>query len=309
MTVGTKQADLASATTVSVARLPATAVRAVLWMLASGVLFGVLNTIQKTLTHQLPPTEVVCLRYVVGSLVLLPFVLHAGWAVYRPRRLRLHVLRGVFHVAGSLIWFTVLPHVTLAETSAIGFTGPIFMMIGASLFLGERMYAARWIAVLVAFAGVLIVVWPGLAAADIRSIHNLWLLLAAPLFAVSFLTSKALTRYDRPEAIVFWLGIMIGLLSLPFALLDFRWPSPAQWGLLAACGIIGSSAHYCMTRSYRIADVGAVQSVRFLDLLWASLFGFLVFAHVPTMWTLAGGIVICAATIWIARREARRPVS
>jgi drug/metabolite transporter (DMT)-like permease len=287
-------------------RLPATAVRAVLWMLASGALFGVLNTIQKYLTHNIPPPEVVCLRYVVGSFILLPLLLHAGWALYRPRRVDLHLLRGGFHIAGSLIWFMVLPHVTLAQASAIGFTGPIFMMIGASMFLGERMYAARWIAVLAAFAGLLIVVWPGLMAADIDSLPSLGLLAASPLMAGSFLISKVLTRYERPEAIVFWLGIMIGLGTLPVALLDWHWPTPAQWGLLAACGVIGSSAHYCMTRSYRIADVGTVQSVRFLDLLWASLFGFLVFAHAPTIWTLAGGSLICAATIWIARHEARR---
>jgi drug/metabolite transporter (DMT)-like permease len=168
------------------------------------------------------------------------------------------------------------------------------------------MYAARWIAVLAAFAGLLIVVWPGLMSADIDSLPSLGLLAASPLMAGSFLISKVLTRYERPEAIVFWLGIMIGLGTLPVALLDWHWPTPAQWGLLAACGVIGSSAHYCMTRSYRIADVGTVQSVRFLDLLWASLFGFLVFAHAPTIWTLAGGSLICAATIWIARHEARR---
>src|SRR5262245_51887233 len=129
-------------------RLPPS-LRAMLWMIAGGFLFGILNTMQKTLAHELNPPQVVCLRYFVGSLLLLPLVLRAGWQVYRPRRPGLQLLRGVFHVAGSLVWFTVLPHVSLAETSAIGFTGPIFMMIGAALFLGERMYRARWAAVLI----------------------------------------------------------------------------------------------------------------------------------------------------------------
>lgn len=208
---------------------------------------------------------------------------------------------------GSLLWFTALPHVTLAETTAIGFTGPIFMMLGASMFLGERMYAARWAAVLVSFVGMLTILWPGLSRADVDLGWNLWLLACAPLMATSFLISKALTRHERPEAIVFWLGVMIGLFSLPVALQDWRWPTALQWLLLAACGAVGSLAHYCLTRAYRIADVSAVQSVRFLDLLWAALFGFLAFGHVPTLWALAGGSVICAATIWIARHEARRP--
>lgn len=289
--------------------------RALAWMTACGFLFGILNMMQKLLTHQLHPPQVVCLRYLVGSALLLPFVIHGGWERYRPRRPALHAWRGVFHVGGSLIWFSVIPLVTLAEASAIGFTGPIFMMLGASLFLGERMYGARWLAVAIAFGGVLVVLWPGLADADFASISTIWLLVSSPLFAASFLLSKVLTRYDRPEAIVFWLGVVICAFSLPFAIFALElplrvawgWPTSTQWVLLGTCGIVGSSAHYCMTRAYRIADVSAVQSVRFLDLVWASVFGFIMFAHLPTIWALAGGSIICAATLWIARHEARHP--
>ncbi len=194
------------------------ALRGIGWMIACGVLFGVLNTAQKFLAHEMHPPQVLCLRYLVGSAVLLPFVARAGWDAYRPGHLPLLVLRGSVHLVGTIIWFLVLPHVTLAENSAIGFTGPIFMMLGAWLFLGERMDAMRWAAVLVAFAGVLIVLAPGLAEANLGTIYSVWLLVASPIFAISFLMSKTLTRYDRPEAIVFWLGIMVGVLSLPFAL-------------------------------------------------------------------------------------------
>jgi drug/metabolite transporter (DMT)-like permease len=256
-----------------------------------------------------------CLRYLVGSSLLLPFVMQAGWQHYRPRRPALHAWRGLFHVTGSLIWISVIPVVSLAEASAIGFTGPIFMMLGASLFLGERMYGARWAAVLIAFGGVLMVLWPGLVQSDVSVLPTVWMLVASPLFAVSFLLSKVLTRYDRPEAIVFWLGVMIFSFGLPFAVfalewplrVAWQWPTALQWIIVGACGLAGSSAHYCMTRAYRIEDVSAVQSVRFLDLVWAAVLGFLVFGHLPTLWALAGGSVICAATLWIARHEARHP--
>jgi drug/metabolite transporter (DMT)-like permease len=296
------------------------ALRGIGWMVACGILFGVLNTAQKFLAHEMHPPQVLCLRYLVGSLVLLPFVFRTGWTAYRPGHLPLLALRGSVHLVGTIIWFLVLPHVTLAENSAIGFTGPIFMMLGAWLFLGERMDAMRWVAVLMAFAGVMVVLAPGLAQADLGTVHTLWLLIASPIFAISFLMSKTLTRYDRPEAIVFWLGIMVGALSLPFALsrislaesgvvvqVAWEWPTIAQWVLLLGCGLVGSSAHYCMTRAYHIAEVSVVQPVRFLDLVWASVLGFIVFAHLPTVWALAGGSIICATTLWITRRDARRP--
>jgi drug/metabolite transporter (DMT)-like permease len=254
-------------------------------------------------------------------LVLVPVMLRVGLHAYWPRRFRLHVARGAIHSVGTVLWFTALPHVTLAQNSAIGFTGPIFTMLGAWLFLNERMYSSRWVAVAVAFGGVLIVLWPDLTLPDGSTVYSMLLLASAPIFAVSFLYSKTLTRYDRPEAIVFWLGLFVAVFALPFAIVGFdfsagalrlhyawQWPTPWQWVLFVSCGITGSAAHYCMTRAFHAADVSAVYPMRFFDLVWASLFGFLAFAHVPTPWALVGGSIICAATLWIARRERLRPV-
>jgi drug/metabolite transporter (DMT)-like permease len=288
-------------------------------MLAAGFLFGILNALQKQLSHAFSPPQVACLRYFVGSLVLLPLVLRGGWTVYRPRRLRLQVARGLVHTCGVVVWFAALPFVTLAQNAAIGFTGPIFMMLGAWLFLAERMYPSRWAAVGVAFGGVLIVLWPDLVEADMGSVHTLMLLGAAAIFAGSFLISKTLTRYDAPEAIVFWLGIMVSALTLPVAIMGldlsaatptlrviWQWPTNWQWLLFFGSGVFGSAAHYCMARAFHAGDVSVVQPARFFDLIWASLFGFLVFGHMPTGWALVGGSVICSATLWIARRERRR---
>jgi drug/metabolite transporter (DMT)-like permease len=291
------------------------------WMLAAGLLFGVLNALQKLLSHELYPPQVACLRYLVGSVVLLPLVMRAGWIVYRPRNVRLQLLRGGVHGVGCILWFAALPFVTLAQNAAIGFTGPIFMMLGAWLFLAERMYPSRWVAVLVAFLGVVVVLWPDLIRVDLGSVYTLLLLCAAAVFATSFLISKRLTRYDAPEAIVFWLGIMVSFLTLPFALVGVRWssagptlyqawqwPTATQWLLFLGAGIFGSAAHYCMTRAFHAGDVSAVQPARFFDLIWASLFGFIVFGHLPTVWALIGGSIICSATLWIARRERARPL-
>jgi drug/metabolite transporter (DMT)-like permease len=104
---------------------------------------------------------------------------------------------------------------------------------------------------------------------------------------------------------VLWQHLFVSLLLLPFAFAAWMMPSPGQWALLLVCGFLGAGGHYCMTRSFRVADISAVQSVKFLELLWAAVLGFFMFGTTPAGWTLAGGAVILASTLWLARRESR----
>lgn len=281
-------------------------VRGLLWSAAAGLTFVVLNTFMRSLTQQLDPFQTQFLRYVFGLLVLVPFIMRSGLAAYRPRNVGGQFLRGGVHTFGLFLWFSAIPHITLADTTAIGFTGPIFIMLGAAWMFGERMRWERWLAALIGFAGVLIVVAPQLSGSG--GIYTLLMLASSPVFAASFLITKGLTRYERPEVIVAWQSITVTVFSLPLALLAWQAPSPLQWITFLICGILGSVGHYFLARSFSVADISATQSVKFLDLVWASLLGWLVFADVPSRSTLIGGVVICASTIWIARREARGSV-
>jgi drug/metabolite transporter (DMT)-like permease len=278
-------------------------VQGMAWMVLSGIVFGVLNALLRVITLQLPPIEAQFLRYVSGAIVMLPFILRVGFRAYHPNGLVGQLWRGAAHTSGMLLWFMALPHLPLAETTAIGFTGPIFVMIGAVLFFREPMLWVRWVSALIGFTGVLIVVWPKLSGSN--GYYDLAMLGSAPLFAASQLITKALTRRDRTEVIVVWQCLTISLFSFPLALLQWVWPTPTQCLMFLAAGVLGSCAHYSATQAYRVADVSATQPVRFLDLIWATLMGFMVFGDVPTRSTLLGGLVIFAATTWVARREAR----
>lgn len=280
-------------------------VQGLLWTTAAGLMFVVLNSIQRFMTQQLDPFQAQFLRYACGLAVMLPFVLRAGAAAYKPQRVGGQFLRGAVHTAGLLLWYAALPKIPLADMTAIGFTGPIFIMIGAYLFFKEPMHWDRWAASLIGFVGVLIVVWPKLAGTG--GYYNLIMLASAPIFAGSFLLTKGLTRFESAQVIVLWQAITVTLFSLPFALLHWAAPSALQWFGFFVSGILGSGAHYCLTRSFGIADISSTQSIRFLDLVWSALFGWLLFADVPSQSTLIGGVVICAATVWIARRESGRP--
>lgn len=280
--------------------------RGLLWSGLAGLTFAMLNAMMRGLALQLDPFQTQFLRYLFGLLVMLPLVLRAGLAAWRPRNIGGQFARGAVHSFGLALWFMAIPHITLADTTAIGFTGPIFIMIGAALVFGEKMRWERWLAALIGFAGVLIVVAPKLSAAG--GGYSLLMLATAPVFAASFLITKGLTRYEKPAVIVLWQSITVTVISLPLALMAWQAPTPAQWLAFLACGILGSAGHYFLTRSFSIADISATQSVKFLDLVWASVLGWLIFADRPSRSTLIGGVVICASTIWIARREARGAV-
>ncbi len=280
--------------------------RGLLWASGAGLAFSVLNALMRALTLHIDPFQAQFLRYFFGLVVLLPLVWRYGLAAYRPKQISGQFTRGALHTLGLCLWFTALPRIPLADMTAIGFTGPLFIMVGAWLFFKEPMRWERWVATGLGFAGVLIVVGPKLSLGQGGGgLYHLVMLASAPLFAASFLVTKALTRYENTGTILVWQSITVSLFSLPLALMHWQAPTAWQWAGFLLCGLLGSSGHYCLTRSYRVADISATQSAKFLDLVWSAMMGWLVFSDLPTFSTLLGGVIISAATLWVARRESR----
>jgi drug/metabolite transporter (DMT)-like permease len=219
------------------------------------------------------------------------------------RRLPLHISRGAIHTMGMMLWFVALPLTTLAEITALGFTGPIFVTIGAALFLSEKVRLRRWIAVIVGFIGAMIIIRPGFG--DIH-IGVICILISTPIFSASNLISKALARTDSATTIVIWQNIVIVACALPFAL--WFWQTP-QWGdviwfLLA--GAAGTLGHICQQRGYQLADITLLQPIGFLSLIWNTVLGYLLFFQKPDVWTFVGAAVIFASALYISHREAVR---
>ena len=126
--------------------------QALAWMAASGIVFAILNTVLRVISLQLDPLQVQFLRYFAGLLVMTPFIARVGLRAYSPNGLVGQLWRGVIHTAGMVLWYMALPHLTLADTTAIGFTGPIFVMIGAVLALILAMLLSAGSAGLVGFS-------------------------------------------------------------------------------------------------------------------------------------------------------------
>ena len=279
------------------------ALRGMMWTIVAGFIFIQLTTVMRVLAIQLDPFQAMFLRYLFGALVMLPLVLRSGLAAYMPNRLGAQVPRAFVHAVALTLWFVAVPFVPVADNTAIGFATPIFAMLGAAVCFHEVMRWDRWVATLIGFAGVLIVVWPKLSGDG--GFHHLLMLACCPLFAVSFLMTKAQTRYERTGVIVVWQAILVTLFSVPLAVAHWTAPSAMQWLGFLLCGLLGSVAQLCQTRAIAVTDISSTQSIKFLELIWATFMGWLVFADPPSASTLSGGVVIAIATFWIARRESR----
>jgi len=279
------------------------AIRGMLWMTLCGLCFAGLNATTRVITADLHSWQTVCLRYAFGALVMLPLVLRAGMGVLRTNNLPLQVGRCLVHSLGTGMWFLALPMVPLAEITAISFTSPIFLAIGAILFFGEKVRSERWIAIFVGFLGVLIVLYPKLEHGVAANWASLLLIAAAPVSAGSYLLAKRLMRYDKTETIVLWQAMLVSLFTLPLALVFWRPMTLTHLAMFVMVGILGSAGHYALNRSLKATDVAATQPARFLELVWAAVLGFLIWSDVPPVWTFAGALVIFSATTWIAHRE------
>ena len=199
-----------------------------------------------------------------------------------------------------------MARIPIAEVTAIGFTGPIFATVGAALFLGERLHARRIGAVLVAFGGAMIILRPGFEEVSMGALAQL---AAAPWFAASLLIAKKLTEPETSPAIVAYLSILVTSALLPGALMNWRTPTLEELGWLFLTAGFATLGHLTMTQAFRVAEITVTQPFMFLQLVWATLLGYYVFAERPEVWVWVGGALIVASATYIAHREALAPRS
>lgn len=277
-----------------------------LFAILAGLVFQGLNASVKVLVEELPPMQVAWLRWISGILWIAPFALAQGAGGLRTQDLKLHALRSVFHASGYGLWYLAVGSVTLATTAALSFTGPLFVTLGAVLFLGEKVRRARWVAVGVGFLGVLVILRPGIAEIGAGT---LLMLASVPLIAGSNLVAKVVAGRDTPAQVVFWQSAFATALFAPFGIWFWAPVSAAQLGIAVLAGLFGTVAYFFLTWSYRLLDISAVQPLVFLGIVWASLADVAIFGSTADAWTFVGAAVVVAASTMLVGGEARRPKS
>lgn len=285
-----------------VTKVPHRPVTAIFWMLVTGVCFIAVTAIVKYTGPRMPPAQMAFLRYAMGLIFLLPALGALKDAHLTTRQWGLFGMRGFFHGLGVILWFYAMVRIPIADVTAMNYLAPVYVTIGAALFLGEHLAFRRIAAVIMALVGAAIILRPGFREV---STGHLAMLIAAVVFAGSYLIAKVLADETRPPVVVGMLSIFVTLTLLPFALADWVTPSWGDLGLLFAVACFATAGHYTMTLAFAAAPVTVTQPVTFTQLIWAVLLGYLVFDEGVDIWVLLGGSVILASVTFITWREAR----
>ncbi|MFY7962151.1 MAG: DMT family transporter [Elsteraceae bacterium] len=224
-------------------------------------------------------------------------------ATLRTTRLRAHIFRGLCGLVAMLGSFTSYHLMPLADATAIAFTAPLFITALSAPFLGEKVSAAAWTAVIVGFLGVLIMARPGDAAFGLGALAAT---IGSLSYAFAVITMRQLTRTDPSTSVAFYNQLTSFLLGL--AVLPWFWQTPT-WGdlpTLIGAGIGGGVAQIWMTRGIQLAPVAVTAPFNYTQLIWAVAIGFFFFGDIPNWRTMAGAGVVVAAGLFILYREGRR---
>jgi len=271
------------------------------WMVLAACLLATLSLLVRQVSGELHPFEIAFFRNIAQLLLMVPWLIVAGFAVMRTDRLWAHIRRSIFGILAMLSWFWVITKMPLAEATSISFSAPLFTTLGAALFLGEQVGPRRWLATFMGFVGVLVIIRPGFR--DVGEIQ-LIAILCAVLIAGAMLSNKSLAKTENPNAMVVWMGFFMTLFSLPSAIPVWQWPSVETSAWLVVLGLVATAAHLALNRAFVRGDASFIAPFGFVQIPFIALMGYVFFAETPDTWTWVGAAIIVGSGIYTAHREA-----
>lgn len=275
-----------------------------IWVLMSGVTFVTMTTLVKHLSGDYPSHVQNFYRQTGSLIIAIPFMLRSPRQVlFVPRStMPALFLRSLLATIGMILLLYTYEVMPMAEANALSFTRPLWVVLLAAIFLREVIGPSRIAAVLLGFVGVIIIMRPWSSAADLG-----WPLLAA-LFSALCLAGtitgvKSLTRDLSASSILVWSSIMGELLSLPFAIADWRWPSPSDLIPLFTIGLLSAANQLLFIKGMAVGEAAVLAPIDYARLVLSVIAGLLVFGEWPDVFTWIGSGVIIVSTLYITIRE------
>lgn len=279
---------------------------AILLILGTMAIFVTTDTLAKYLMQTYSVAEVTWARFVFHMPVVLALMAaQRSRTVFRSRNLRNQIGRSVTQLASTLLFFLAIAYLPLATAVAIAFVQPLLVTALSVPLLGEKVGPRRWAAVVAGFAGALIIVRPG------AGMH--WAALLPLCMAFTSGLNQVMTRrvavLDQPATSLLYnavLGVAVMSLAAPF---DWRPPDGAGWAMLAAVGLLGGAGHMLMILAFARAPASLLAPFSYTQLVWATLFGLVLFGDLPDRWTIIGAAVIVGSGLYVLYRERRQALA
>ena len=272
----------------------------IILVIISGLLLAINGAIGKQLGQELHPFFITFIRAFIMLMFFIPWILVKGGTSLKTKRPGLQFVNGFFFTLALFGWFWALPRIPLDLNQAVGFTSPIFAVLGAILFLDEKSTPWRWSALIIGLIGALIIIRPGV---DGVSPGVLAAIISALCFSVTKLLVKVITRTDSPDSVVFFQAFWVTIIASPIALYLWQTPNWEQWLWIIVLAIVTIANHFAVTWALKLADIGVVEPVTFTRLIWAIIVGFIVFGDEPNVYTILGASLVLGSVIYMARRE------
>ncbi|MBY6152098.1 DMT family transporter [Vannielia litorea] len=276
-------------------------VAGVLWMVVTGVLFVAVTASVKLTGGRVPAPQAAFLRYALGLIFILPMIPAIRADRLGIRELKIFAGRGAAHTVGVMLWFYGMSTITIAEVTALNYMSPVYVTLGAVIFLGEKMALRRILAVVAALIGAIIILRPGFR--ELQAGH--WAMVGAALcLAASYIVAKQISDRVSAATLVALLSVTVSIGLVPFAWAVWV---PVSWhdlGILFLTAAFATGAHYTMGVAFKCAPVTVTQPVTFLQLIWAVALGYFMFDEGLDTWVILGGTVIISAISFITWREA-----
>jgi drug/metabolite transporter (DMT)-like permease len=273
-------------------------------MVTAVTLFCAAGALVKWSAATYPVIEVVFFRNIFALLpTALLIWMNGGLLLLRTPHPASHLYRGAAGLTSMILIFYALSVLPLADATALSFASPLFMTALSVPLLGERVGAYRWSAVLLGFLGILIITRPGHGVFTAGALAALG---SALSYALAVISVRQMSRTEHPVTIAAYYALVCTVasgLALPFFWLA---PGPVDFAILALIGVTSGFAQYFQTQAFRLAPVAVVGTFNYLGILFAGIFGFLVWHEVPSIHVLVGSAVVIACGLFILYRETRR---
>ena len=276
--------------------------RGIVWITIGTILFALTDVVVKILGSSFHPFELSLFRYSVGFVMLAPVFWRMGLSGLKTKRLGLHMTRLFLATLAQLGFFISVINLKLADATAIMFSKPLFTTVAAVIILSELVTARRWIATMLGFVGVVIMMRPGSGVIDPVFLVAVG---AALSFAIGNILIRIMAPTEPPNRILFYYHLGgVALLLVP-SIDVWRTPAGLEWGFLVLIGVLTTLAMICYVRAYSAGEANAIGPIEYVRLIYAGLFGYFLFSETVDVWTIAGGAIIAGCAIYIARDEAR----